>query len=160
MVKCAECGFLAARNILTRELEEAEKTFREKGTIPLTGQLEGRPQARHESLPLCFEGVYNLRDEFEEFAGKSNPQYTDVHAVINSERQCNGFVKWQQGYSPKEHREMLDRKWVLEYQEKREKDNREWQEKQESRHSRQEWLRYILLGLVTIFVTLIATGKI
>jgi len=54
MVKCAECGFLAARNITTRELEEAEDTFREKGIPPNIIDDDGRLRPKHEQLPLCF----------------------------------------------------------------------------------------------------------
>lgn len=126
MVKCAECGFLAARNITTRELEEAEETFREKGITPLIGQLQGRPMARHESLPLCFARAYNLLDEFKEFAGKDNPDYTSVHFVIYEERECEAFTEWQQGFTPREHKDMLDQQKWRAWQEERRRNDRKW----------------------------------
>jgi hypothetical protein len=34
MVRCSECGFLAARNIDTRNLDEVEEEFRRNGNPP------------------------------------------------------------------------------------------------------------------------------
>lgn len=127
MVKCAECGFLATRNSTTRELEEAEETFREKGTSPLIiGQLQGRPTTRHESLPLCFVKAHNLLDEFKQFAGKGNPDYKSVHFVIHEERECEAFTEWQQGFTPREHKDMLDQQKWRDWQEERRRNDRKW----------------------------------
>jgi hypothetical protein len=106
VAKCAECGFLAVRHSETRKLEEAEKAFRERGTIPIVGM--GRPYQRHESMPLCFMGSYDLRDECNKRAKKGNPNQKTILEVIQEERQCGSFTKWQLGFTPKEHKEMLD----------------------------------------------------
>jgi Flp pilus assembly protein TadB len=54
-------------------------------------------------------------------------------SVLNEERQCDTFVQWQQGFTPKEHRDMLDRMLVLEREERRDRELRDWQERQEAK---------------------------
>lgn len=109
MAKCSECGFLAARNVETRSLDETERAFRERGTPPVVGYYAGGGGARHvhERLPLCFVGSYDLRALFRQFAGKDDPDYASVAIIIEEERGCKEFTKWQQGFTPKEHREMI-----------------------------------------------------
>jgi hypothetical protein len=149
MPKCAECGYLASRNYESRELEETELGTR-NGEAIVISLSTGMPIYE---LPVCFMQVIDLRYEFK----NDTPQITPV---IQQSRECNEFVKWKQGFTPKEHREMIDRQWMQKHQEEHEKADKEWREKQEARHSREEWLRYIFLGIVTIVATLIATGKI
>lgn len=133
MVKCAECGFLAVRNFVNRGLEEAEETFREKGYPTNIFDAEGRLRPIHEELPLCFAQRYNLRDKFKEFAGKDSPDNFSVRYVINEERECEAFTKWQLGFTPREHREMLDQKRKQESEARREHEDREWRERQEEK---------------------------
>ncbi len=94
---------------MVRQLRNSFSTI--KGVVPITGYLQGRPKARHEPLPLCFMASCNLKDEFKKTAGKDSPDYTSVHFVIHEDRECKAFTKWQQGFAPKEHREMIDRQW-------------------------------------------------
>lgn len=112
MVKCAECGFLAIRNVESRELEEAEKDIREHGCCTvLIGQIQGHPQLRHTGLPLCFAGRYDLWDESKKETVKGDRNTRGARTVIHKQRRCEGFTKWQLGFTPKEHREMIDRQW-------------------------------------------------
>ncbi len=126
MVKCAECGFLAIRNTESRELEEAEEIFREKGVVPTTGYLEGQPTSRHEPLPLCFAQVCDLKAEFKKADKMGSPGYVALDSVIHMERDCSDFTPWQQGFTPKEHREMLDRQEWRDWQERQRKADRRW----------------------------------
>ena len=98
VVRCRDCGFLAMRNVETRKLEEAEETLRNTGQIPAQHRMK-----RHESLPVCFMAAVNLRAE----ATGEDPVH--VLEIVNRERQCAAFTNWNVGYTPKEHREMLDR---------------------------------------------------
>ena len=55
----------------------------------------------------------------------------DIHElrathIIDDDRTCQEFTKWRQGFTPKEHREMLDRKDFREWQEKQRKSDRWW----------------------------------
>ncbi len=45
---------------------------------------------------------------------------------------------------------MINRQWMLEYQNKRDNEDKIWREKQEQKHSTQEWLRYALMGIFTL----------
>lgn len=150
MVKCAECGFLAVRNVDSRELEEAEESFREKGTGPLAKQYEGNPHLRHEKQPQCFAMVHSLRDDFKKPIEQKIPENGRVKQVILKERECGEFTKWQQGSTPKEHREMLDRKQWLDWQAGREKDDRNFRT-QESKSNR----RYRIIELILVSITII-----
>jgi hypothetical protein len=81
--------------------------------------------------------------------------------VLNQDdRDCKEWAEWHQGFTPKEHKEMIDRKEMLAWQAKRENADKDWRAKQEDKHSREEWLRYIFLCIVTILATLIAAGQI
>jgi hypothetical protein len=56
MVKCVECGYLATRNIKSRQLEEMEAEYRKIGMNPNElGSLYG--------APICFAQAYDLKSE-------------------------------------------------------------------------------------------------
>jgi hypothetical protein len=68
--------------------------------------------------------------------------------VIRHERECKKFTPWQQGFSPKEHAEMLHEQQMRQWQESREDKDREWQAEQagldhewrvEQAKQRREW---------------------
>ncbi len=59
-VKCAECGFLALRNIYNRQLVEADCEYREELTLPKSIEKEV-PEC--ELSPLCFVRKCDLRKE-------------------------------------------------------------------------------------------------
>mgnify|MGYP001618254105 CR=1 FL=1 len=151
MVKCAACGFLTLRNDYTGELDEVDSTFRQSGDPPARrrpdppGRLEQSTDAIFDKpyllMPICFVRAWNL---FEEFNLGPNPGYATlapdlVWKVITKPRPCAnsesklGFVKWEQGFTPKEHREMLDRERLLKLQFDREDADRLWRERQEER---------------------------
>jgi len=73
-----------------------------------------------------FLGTYDLKDEAIEFASKDSPDYTSITMVIQTERECKTFIKWQLGFSPKDHNEMMDRQWMLKYEEDRRRSARKW----------------------------------
>lgn len=109
MPKCSECGFLAAKNIHTRNLEEVEGGFRRSGNSPneiMGGKEIGYP--RYKEYPICFVQEYDLIDSFERITGRDSEKFL---TIVNEERECKAFTEWQQGFTPKEHREMIDRKW-------------------------------------------------
>ncbi len=163
MVKCADCGYLAVRNINSYCLDEAGSDFREKGAVAL-GREYGRNQYNlHEQRPVCFVQRYDLRGEIKSvFVAGKKDETGCVLQVITKERECSEFTDWQQGFTPKEHREMLDRQWMIDFQAKRENEDREWRERQrnedlawrekqetkaDSRHRTELW---IIGGVVTV----------
>jgi len=82
--------------------------------------------------------------------------------AINEEIECESFMEWRQGFTPKEHREMLDRERLLKWQAEREEEDRKWREEQ--RKADRCWRIYegigfvILAGLFTILGAYIARG--
>ena len=137
MAKCSDCGYLAVRNVDSRDLEEAEESFRRKGTGPLAEIYSGKGHLRHEKQPLCFAMVHSFRDDFEKAIKEGKPENDRVRQIIQKERPCDEFTEWKQGCTPKEHREMLDRQWMLDYRKKREQEDREWRAKEEK--ERRKW---------------------
>lgn len=121
MARCIDCGYLAARAVESRQLVEVEKDVRETGVPPV------RPSDRfysQERAPVCFVGAADLHEEILAELGSLVPG-TDRKQVLDGlnglflvkqwERErpdCDArrmFTKWQMGFSPKEHREMIDR---------------------------------------------------
>jgi hypothetical protein len=164
-VKCAECGFLAIRNLETRELVEVEADFRKFGhpigvmrAYPAT-QIDGTSFYEqdkyfsyiHDEIPICFKRIYDFMFWVAKYKDEKKIA-TDqgVCAILDEERVCSEFTQWKQGFTPKEHQEMIDRQERLKWQAEREDADRKWRESQESRRSKEEWKRYIFLAGVTI----------
>lgn len=131
MVKCSECGFLTIRNFTDGSLIEASDIYRQCGDVPF------RNWQQLSYIPLCFVRAYNLREELEKVdlhgtqmadGGRPEAGWTEqLLTVIAGERECEPFTEWQQGFSPKEHREMLDRDNMLRWQRDREESDRAFQ---------------------------------
>ena len=164
MVKCTDCGLLAVRNTKTRELEETESEFRERHKIPASEVH--RNFQRHLEMPLCLAGV-NLLDDSKAKMPKNNPGWQQVITAMQRERLCEYWTKWRIGFTPKEHIEMIDRKMMLEYQERREDADRKFrkdiEDKAEERHKVQmqtlrSGLRWeiIVFGLIVTLVLVIS----
>ena len=143
MVKCKDCGYLAIRNTYTWLLDEAGGEYRDSGDTPVVLDDKGyNPHRTHELRPLCFAKCFDLRSETKSTFVSGKDEKGCVVEVISKERECVPFTKWQLGFTPKEHREMLDREKLLEWQASREdadrqfrvqmmNDDRKWQAKQQ-----------------------------
>jgi hypothetical protein len=106
-VQCKECGFLSVREHTKNVLEETPSHTRQYGNAP-----SGRGQS-----PVCFVLAAPLEVDYSAFVEPITA--TDRFLkVINKERTCSGFVKWQQGYSPREHRDMQISQALLDSQQK------------------------------------------
>jgi len=175
MVKCSECGFLALRDKANGLLVEVNDDYRVSGRIPeyITGYKE------YHNYPICFVMAYDLMPEVEQAVLKQTIDQSDdwgkyVLEVITRERDCPtkhdklGFTEYQQGFTPREHREMLDRKWLLDFQAKREQEDKQWREEQ--RRSDLQWREeqdkkaekrhrwdLIILGIVVTIIVSFAT---
>jgi hypothetical protein len=109
MRKCANCGYLSVRNKADYSLGEATIDFREKGKVPIAYDDKGcNPHALHEAIPLCFARQAYLASKAKEIEDRNNP-VKEVKAIIQEENDCKEFTDWQQGFTPKEHREMMAR---------------------------------------------------
>jgi len=125
-VKCGECGFISARDWKTRQFAEIDDKKRCSGEI-------GSELGGFEPAPICFINSFDIKEEVEvlrkaahdepthdSMGGYIPPHWaTYVKVVLNTERKCKPFRKWQQGFTPKEHREMVDR-------ERQRKEDRKW----------------------------------
>jgi hypothetical protein len=158
MVRCADCGFLSLRHLETRELREAEGDYRNTGVIPRNITL---PKHLYEERPLCFQQLVTFDPE-----QCKSPE--DRLAAIQQERgDCRGFTEWKQGFMPKEHREMLDRQWMIEREDRRDKEMREREDLRDketaNRHKEQmkdlrgqHWRELIVFGGLIGLATVVA----
>jgi hypothetical protein len=133
--KCVKCGFLAARNSETRQLDEVERN--DEGGIDFVYVQYGTGNYR-EGIPLydnpiCFARAATLLSEYTSQTMETGPENTEqnrIKRVLERERDCKSFIKWEQGRTPKEHQDMLNEQRKLEYQERREKEDKEWRSAQ------------------------------
>ncbi len=156
MVKCADCGFLAYRDSLKWEFTETPDIVRKTGGKPFLIYGGGLPIIP----PVCFINKYDLWAESGDI-NHASPE--TIKCTVQKDRECDSLAEYQQGFTPKEHREMLDRKWMLNYQAAREKEDKqwrddqrrrdlEWREKQEkSAENRHRW-DLIIVGIVATLV--------
>jgi hypothetical protein len=103
--------------------------------------------------------AHNLFNELQEAAMEQFVQRDEMWAgwpkyvfkIITRDRNCDKagkFTNYQQGFTPKEHKEMMDRKEMLEWQAKREEADREWR-------SKEEWKRnWFMAGVAIVAVIL------
>jgi hypothetical protein len=154
-VKCQDCGFLAWRNIHTRELAEAESEYRKNPDMSIT-ELARNFQPE----PLCYLAAHDIRREIKEHVAISGPSKQEssnkVLHVISKERDCPSYTGWKHGLSPSEHLKMH----LLEEQRKREderdREQREWQAKCDARSQRHQEL---LVRMQTRSQKLISRGQ-
>lgn len=92
-VKCADCGFLAAR------AQQTGETF----YVPLftrkTGQLVKSISRTDIECPVCIMEAADLQEEL----NRVGIGVAGVLPVIREPRQCDEFYQFQQPFSPKEH---------------------------------------------------------
>ncbi len=131
MAKCSECGFLTCREAKSGQLIEIVDFHRRTGKVPAFLSSSGVM-----NLPICFINIYDLMREAVNIAGTNATAEIDwspfVSQIITMDRKCPlqsntlGFVEYQQGFTPKEHREMMDRKFLIELEDNRRKNDRKW----------------------------------
>ncbi len=160
--KCADCGYLTIRNRKIYSLDEADIDFREKGIVPTVYDEVGRnPHKLHRDLPLCFVGNSYLSNAIKNIKHNDNP-FDEIKEIIQTENDCKEFTEWRQGYTPIEHREMLDRQWMLDYQTRREEADRAWQHKERKNDKTWRVIELICLiigaGLFTLLGAWITRG--
>jgi hypothetical protein len=158
MARCSKCGFIAARVWEMGEFREIDDKRRDSGELK-------SGFGNFDPIPICFVNSFNIKEEVEVLRKAAHDEPTQnsigewiephwanhVKQVLNTERVCKYFTDWQQGFTPKEHREMMDRKFMMEMDEKRRKNDRKW-----------HWIELIAIilgtGLFTLLGAWIATG--
>lgn len=157
-VKCAECGYLAVRHVETRQLLDAEIAFREQGSLPSRRSPDWIGIPIYDELPVCFARAVSFRQEIKTPA--SDERRLDC---VQKQRNCDKITDWHQGFTPKEHREMLLSKEALEIQREEQANDRIWRDTQatkdhEWRKEEAAWRRkelWVMGGIVT-FVSVVA----
>jgi len=131
-VRCKDCGFLGVRRKDTREIVEVEDQIRYGGDFPgedVQSQFLSWSDPIHEVRPLCFAMEEQLSTEAR--AQVENLQRElQFMEIIDKRRNCDSFTPWKQGFDPKEHWEMLDRKMTLDWRAKEAEKDRAWRENQ------------------------------
>lgn len=161
MVKCADCGFLAQhifRGPIPQGFIDIEEQPRKTGVLPhapfgfhAIGELDRTPEKLDgDNFPTCFVRSFDLGQEVNERIGHGDV-LNAVKDIIQKERICDHFIKWERGFTPKEHREMMDRARLLKWQIDREDADKKWREDQDKRRSTDEWKRNVLIAGATIF---------
>jgi hypothetical protein len=103
MVRCIECGFLSVRNSAGDFVEVPDFVRRDWDT---------RQYAfwdKHRQIAICFACALPEEERRVVQAGTK-----DAQKVIERDRECASFMEWQQGFTPKEHREMFHEKMLME----------------------------------------------
>lgn len=118
MVRCANCGYLAARAMQSRQLLEAEEGYRFRGENPIVANGNA-----YEDKPVCFVWAWDLRSEIGNPPDPGRPSKRDV---MLKPRECSDFTKWIEGFTPKEHVEMQLLREAHDYRDKQERDSRRW----------------------------------
>lgn len=146
---CDTCGFLVMRAWSDTVLHEATQDYREKGRDE--GSSLSRP-------PLCFALAARLDREVEEHTREragpnmSNAEQDLLAVIQRTDRNCSKWRKWEMGFSPKEHREMMDREWMLKWQADREEADRKWREKQRQEDKQWRRIELIVIGIIGVLV--------
>lgn len=154
MVKCADSGFLALRNTTSGALDEAPMRYRETAEPPKLRRADVKfALSEHEfydypysKIPACFVNVVRLDKEI---AGvtpdfdqripprevvahmdrweRTNPKPDRIVEAIQRDRgECRGFYQWEQGFAPKAHYEMADKRRIQEEQARQQHADRRW----------------------------------
>jgi hypothetical protein len=171
VVRCVDCGLVSLRQRQSRELCEIEGIIREKWYV---AGLPTIPGGTYEGAPICSVRAADLPSEMV----AENPE--ESLRTINRPRNCQMFVVWHPGFSPKVHREMLsskqqhefqaeergrERAWQSELREqerafqiKFKEDERRWQEEQNRINRARQFWYVILAGVIGLIGVLI--GKL
>jgi hypothetical protein len=149
VVRCADCGFLACRDVHTRQLEETEQEIRDEGGSVIAWNT-GKTVAKFEP-PICF-----MRStDYKVIPFQLHVDNNVVKAEIQRERSCEHFTPWIQGFTPKEHREMIDREAWRTWREDREEADRVWQQKRDERDWKWRIFELVVLVLSAGLFTLL-----
>jgi hypothetical protein len=114
-VKCATCGYLAGKRDQEPELLMASPRWRKHGNPDGPNGMEFAPH--------CFRGVTEPNEEYHALKEEIAEKRLIFLRVVNTERVCAEYRKFDPGYTPKEHAEMhREERLRREQQEQRERD--------------------------------------
>jgi len=161
-VKCKYCGLLAVRTNES-ELQEAHETLRDEGALS---------QNLHNGQILCIVKAFDLKTEIAEQPNNTNSTKR-ILPVLEKDRECKKFRDWVQGFSPKEHLQMiLSENMVIEAEKRRAADeerakeqrkaDKDWQKEQREedikRLRAERWgdrIYQIIIGIIAFVGTIL-----
>ena len=152
LVRCAECGLLAMRDFKTRELCETENSVRDRGEMP--PGIPGSQHKRFDDSPICVA----RKVDFQELMSNTGAAKVaeQIYSVCNSERECDRFLRWQPGMTPKEHLQMDMIERQREWQKSVDERDRQWrkEDRDDDRTKtdsaiRSAWIMNVSVGIIT-----------
>ena len=176
MVECSDCGFLTMRGS-TGEFIEIDGQFRAGGNpeadSPLFRAMSSRADA--DNVPMCFAQEFDLAGETKGGPQLGKDNRASSHTTIETDRECRGWMKWQQGSTPREHRDKQDRVSVTEREDKRDQEMRGREDARDSkveareterdrasrgRHRSELWVFGGVIAIATLLGSIIQAGWI
>jgi hypothetical protein len=141
--RCDTCGFLVLRFWTDTGLYEATQEYREKGADEgLSGSLSRPPLCLVQAARIDLEVEANIKATAGSDMSIGPPSIVAV--IQKPDRRCSMWRQWIPGFTPKEHRELLDRERQLKWQ------------TEESRRNRNYRLIELVLVIFTIGAILVA----
>ena len=128
-IKCADCGLIAWRHRETGQLVEVHEGYRRDFVYPSAISAF--------KFPMCTMAKRDIRTECDDEGNRLALSHLEtpvdwkemanfVRKILTSEYHCSEFAQYQMGFSPQEHREMLDRKWMIEHERRSQRVDRAW----------------------------------
>lgn len=99
-VKCADCGFFGVRST-SGQLVDVPYEWRVEEGDTRTGK-----DTPFMLTPICTVNAFPLHEEIQ-----GDRSATSIWTVARRDRVCTRQTELVVGFTPKEHREMIDRKW-------------------------------------------------
>ncbi len=97
--------------------------------------------------------------DFRQELGPNNTDYpytsSMVLGVIAKDRCCREFAEWQPSFNPKEHREMLDRQWRLQQEEKTRDAALKREDDRDMRAERRHVQSNVIFGITVVITTIL-----
>jgi hypothetical protein len=130
MPRCRDCGYLAARqNSAAPVLVEVGFADRENWSRGFVVIAPGPPiRDTFAAAPVCFVMARKFEEELKGEQSRSN-----VNELLKEEWNCPSFTPWNQGFSPKEHKEMMMTEQIQRLQNEQRESDRRWQQEQKAR---------------------------
>lgn len=143
--KCVNCGFLVMHHDPFKagpHFTELENVRRERGNF---FHIHHGPSDNRSADPICLRAVMSFQEEMDETAwdcrhrpppspGEESQSWKEALRVINKDRQCPKWSKYQQGLPPSVFLAVC---MISELEESLEKNRREWEQSMEK--DRRTW---------------------
>jgi hypothetical protein len=145
-VSCAKCGFLSLHDG-KYELKEVWQEARDN--------LEIAHNNGYIAVPICFAMAANLKNEPGPTPGPGR-----FNETIHKERNCQHFMAWNVGRTPKEHMEMRHEEMMQKFHAEQRNADRQFQERMRDDERRfQRWVKtWDRLWAIVLLVIGVALG--